>query len=113
MTTEEALEESIKHWEDNKKNPATSSIESDNCALCKKFVFNRPFKDAAICKGCPVAERTKVTQCKKTPYYDARMTWGIMKNIPSEENIAAFKVAAQAEIDFLKSLRTTELSYDI
>lgn len=92
-TTAEALELSIKHWEENAavQNFSDAAISSRNCALCAKFF------DYA-CVGCPVYERTGYKVCKSTPYVEAC-------DLKFNGTLERFKIAAQKEVEFLKSLR--------
>ena len=56
-----ALKQSIKKWERIiKKTGADKGI--DNCFLCQLFYINNS------CIGCPVAEKSKIIKCKRTPY---------------------------------------------
>lgn len=80
--TLKALQGSIKKWEGIVAGTA-HDLGSDNCPLCKMFAY------MPNCDGCPVAERTGVSSCCGSPYYDYK------DGIPG---------AAQAELDFLKSL---------
>lgn len=92
-TTAEALELSIKHWEENAavQNLSDAKVSSRQCALCEKFF------DYA-CDGCPVYKRTGHKVCSATPYVE---TVGFKFNGDLEN----FKIAAQKEVEFLKSLR--------
>lgn len=97
--TLEALKGSIAKWEG-----IAAGTEFDqgcsNCPLCQKFaigVSNR-------CLGCPVHEVTGLTNCEGSPY----------DNVPyrtdfNDEDLylSILKTAAQAELDFLKSLLPT------
>lgn len=78
-----ALEKSIKHWEDNLKiakkelgKPITEtawavfkfgnsrfSTNGGDCPLCDKYAIN-------YCMNCPVCKRTRMHDCWKTPYHD-------------------------------------------
>lgn len=103
--TAEALESSILHWQDNvaAERPLDASTSAEDCALCRMF-FRNGMRDA--CRGCPVFLKTGKSHCDDTPYDLA---------LPAHENwddgyggIAmrdAFRLAAQAELDFLISLR--------
>lgn len=91
-----ALEESIKHWQNNvaAKTLWQASVDSADCALCQA---------QAGCIGCPVKEATGQWECYGTPYYAARnalFRWKVGIGTRDE-----WRVAAQAELDFLKSLR--------
>src|SRR5690242_9276755 len=98
-----ALKESIAHWERNvaAETPAEASTLSDDCALCDLFC---PF--GLRCNGCPVREKTGMNQCRDTPFYDAHeahLSWQHADG--TREN---WQLAAQRELDFLKSLLPTE-----
>lgn len=106
MTPEvrEALEASIKHWEENRDalTPSDVRYSPENCALCELFFYNAPTR----CIGCPIQERTGRTLCEDTPYEDAVNARNAWKNgYASQED---FQAAAQAEVDFLKSLLPPE-----
>lgn len=95
LTTEQALELSIAHWirlAAGQRHPGEYP-NSDNCALCQEFL-------AKDCEGCPVAERTGAMLCIRSPYEDAASAAN-RYGYDSPE----FKAAAQAELDFLISLR--------
>lgn len=78
------LEASIQKWEYVVEH--INEIENDagveTCGLCEKY---------SLCNFCPVMEQTGISCCRGTPY----MTFHKDKSL---EN-------AQAELDFLKSLR--------
>ena len=96
MTTKaEALELSIKHWEENAavQNLSDAKVSSRQCALCEKFL------DYA-CVGCPVYGRTGFTVCSTTPYVEAARFY-----FNGDGDLENFKIAAQKEVEFLKSLR--------
>lgn len=107
-----ALEESITHWEKNlvTSNPSEVSLGGSNCALCQMFVFGDENCDP--CRGCPVFEHTSFPGCTGTPYHDAHisgMQWKYNSYDPDsyDRHKAAFHRAAQAELDFLRSLLPT------
>ncbi|NTA27451.1 hypothetical protein [Allorhizobium ampelinum] len=95
--TREALEASIRHWEENVAAETVDEIKlgSNFCALC--WVFgNRG------CNGCPVSERTLCRGCIGSPYHraiDGKCEWSFSGN---KQN---WLKAAQDELDFLISLR--------
>lgn len=103
--TAEALEASIRHWQENvnAQRAPEASTSPEDCALCRMF-FRNGMRDA--CRGCPVFKKTGKSHCDDTPYDLA---------LPAHENwehgyggIAmrdAFRIAAKAELDFLISLR--------
>jgi hypothetical protein len=112
--TAEALEASIKHWEELS---AAQSLESVNigskaCALC--LLFNT---EDNRCAGCPVREKSNLRFCLGTPYSraaDALRTWNNAIDYPDhgypKPEIAAeqFREAAREEVKFLKSLLPPE-----
>ena len=88
-----ALRESIAKWE---RNAAVENIEDtrtgpNDCPLCKLFLWD-------FCSGCPVSERTRQHSCIATPYHD----------VMASHDMTAFKLHAQAEVAFLKSLLPEE-----
>lgn len=110
MTTAQALEASIKHWEKNAaaEAPDEANIGPSGCALCNKFALQ---EDASgiQCHGCPVRERTKAPGCITSPYVRAKMAWRDWDIKPTKrKRKRAFQEAAKAEVRFLKSLRTGE-----
>lgn len=86
-----ALEESIAHWE---RNVAGQRVRfgADECALCSLF------NDNGDCPGCPVSARTGIGMCVRTPYKEAC-------DAHYKNNARKFQQLAEAELDFLKSLR--------
>lgn len=93
-----ALKASIRHWEANvrAKTRMDASIGETGCALCVEFIKGN-------CSGCPVKAKTGRSFCLRTPHHAARsawVTWG-QSDAKSED---AWRKAAQAELDFLKSL---------
>lgn len=113
MTKSEALEASILHWQENVKaeTPGEVRLGVSDCALCD--LYSPPCADE--CKGCPVSEKAGDVCCRKTPYSAAYTAWISWKytnpNSDGDTLLAArdeFRKAAQAEVDFLISLRETE-----
>lgn len=98
-----ALEGSIYHWEENVAavNAVDAFTNAEHCALCAKF------QDWNLdCKGCPVSTMTRNGMCIGTPYVDADAALKRWLRNPNDESCkAAWRVAAQAELDFLISLR--------
>lgn len=99
MTEQEALWHSIGHWFENAQaaSPDEAHIWNDSCALCTKY-----FED--LCKGCPVAERTKKINCRGSPWVEAGgrlLTWDIGNG---EWFAIRFRQAAFAEAMFLLDL---------
>ena len=96
--TAEALEESIAHWQTNvaAERPTQASTGAGKCALCMKFM-------RTTCGPCPVATRTGRQRCQGTPYMraeEALLDWEL-----GEGTREQWREAAQAELDFLISLR--------
>ena len=100
-----ALEASIEKWERNvaAEMPSAIKIKWDACPLCV-LVFSA--KGQGNCTGCPVVERTVQDDCKGSPYYDASRALGAWNSDPNSRS--EWQRAAQAEVDFLKSLRPVE-----
>lgn len=96
--TAKALEKSIKHWEQNVRaeEPFQASTSAFDCALCMEF---------PDCFGCPVMKHTGDDNCYGTPYYEAADALTGWKSEPEDETKEIFRKAAQAELDFLISLR--------
>lgn len=110
MTTAQALEKSIEHWEQNllEEKPSLAMINSKSCALCRKFVFTGTggMVDEP-CEYCPVMEHTGVADCEGSPYDQASPALMAWLDAPEDEaRRATFREHAQRELDFLKSLRT-------
>ena len=105
MTT--PLENSILHWADNvaAEMPDGASVSAGDCALCA--VHYDYWGDS--CGRCPVALHTGKNGCRDTPYVDACDAYEAWLEDPFYLVAkAAFHDAAQAELDFLKSLRPKE-----
>lgn len=103
--TLKALQGSIEHWEENvaAEDIHDTSIGSRRCKLCHTF----PSDD---CEGCPVAEKVGQPLCIGTPYEVARVRWNVWlratlnNGLREEELKTEWRKAAQAELDFLRSL---------
>ena len=99
-----ALEKSIIHWEKNlaAKSPGDVKLSPYSCALCREFIIKD--KDNGRCMRCPIMARTGKTGCEGTPYDDAHIAADLwFYSLHGGED--AFRAAARAEIEFLKSLR--------
>jgi hypothetical protein len=110
--TAEALEKSIKHWEENleqliynKKNNRglieNINIFTSGCALCQMF-YNKKVDDEGYCcgcYGCPVAEYTGENNCEESPWEDVRDWWNY--DGVYEQGVEVIT----KQIEFLKSLR--------
>lgn len=102
-----ALRASIAKWEQNVKAESPEQIELGpfNCPLCLLFW-------GEDCNGCPAKEKTSKCGCDRTPYNKAHNTYddwissyGLGASSESvATNKAKWRKAAQAEVDFLKSL---------
>lgn len=103
----EALEGSIKHWEQNvaAPSPRMASTSSWDCALCDAF---------SCCKGCPVMDFTGEDGCGGTPYTNAHVAldrWRLRIDNPvfSEQQVIdaknGWREAATKMLEFLKGLR--------
>jgi hypothetical protein len=97
----EALEGSIAKWEAIVAGTGTDQ-GTTNCPLCTMFFEGR-------CGGCPVAESVGDAECSGTPYSEwraaAHKTFG--RHLTSDWYATTPQLVrlAQAELDFLKSLR--------
>lgn len=96
----EALEASIRHWEENlelARNKQQIDTKAKSCALCRLFFFE-DFEleirrsPEEICVGCPIMAKTGKAYCRKTPYVSACWT-------PTDVT------AVEKELLFLRSLR--------
>lgn len=97
----EALEASIRHWEENRdaRSPKHVHYGAEACALCDLFFH-------VGCVGCPVAHFTRKMVCSGSPYdraVEAYKKWRVEEENGHEE----FRAAAQAEVDFLRNLLPT------
>ena len=97
---EQALRESIKHWEEMRDDYRMSSPHANTCNLCKMFIRG----SARACLGCPVSEKTRMTGCVGTPFVMAQDAHYVLRISPNSMLEFKWKHAAQIEIDFLKSL---------
>ncbi len=107
---ENPLELSIQKWQDIVNGKGKDDAEL-NCALCEVYRNHiEPFTKQ--CLGCPIFKRTKKKYCGKTPY-DSLFT-NAERNLEYQPRNKSFKVAylvaAQAELDFLFSLRPKALN---
>lgn len=104
--TRQALEDSIAHWERMRDNPTRCGERPgpNDCALCRMFILNIP-----TCNGCPVYSEPERDHCEHTPYTAAHKAWEALCSAIGTPNadyaLHRWQEAAQAEIDFLKSLR--------
>lgn len=106
--TREALEGSIAKWQAILAGTGTDRM-STNCPLCQLFYdefdeeYNSDYR-TLNCSGCPVRGHTKQTDCAGTPYEAWVKAGGRGKTADTPE----LKDLAQAELDFLVSLRPEE-----
>lgn len=101
MEKSEALEKSIKKWQDivDEKEVDKGTL---NCALCEKY------RVKGSCSSCPVSEKSERSECRKTPYefwivhqkFKHSYRWS-----PYKVQCPECKLLAQEELDFLISLR--------
>jgi len=97
--TLKALKGSIRKWE----GIVAGKLEddgSDNCPLCRLFLHS----GSTYCAGCPVSTKTGLTFCNGTPYQNEWIPIfqdGSYKRTVFDDET---RDAAQAELDFLKSL---------
>jgi len=95
-----ALEGSIKKWEAISKGLAQDH-GTDDCPLCHIFyakadsVYDR-------CVGCPVRAASGRSRCASTPYIEFHAEKQLNPHSP------AYFTAAQAELEFLRSLLPKE-----
>lgn len=89
--TLEALKDAIALWERIRDDPDFEEGD-EKCPLCKVF-FGDYDRRNTHCVGCPIYDRTGLTKCHDTPYYD-------YEDGDTE--------GAQREIDFLRSLLPEE-----
>jgi hypothetical protein len=99
---EEALEMSIAKWETIVDHiELTGELiydgEADTCALCEMYYEH--VKWPVCCEGCPVAEHTGYSHCRKTPF-------SAYQRALEKDDVEAGLEAARKELEFLKSLRT-------
>ena len=94
--TRKALEGSIRKW---RQIVAGTGVDKnwENCPLCKMFIKNS-------CAGCPVRAAVRQPNCHGTPYEDfpSVAQWSLRGGRATTKRARA---AAQAELDFLISLR--------
>lgn len=93
-----ALKESIAHWEANVAAETLGDVRLGcaHCALCQEF----PGLD---CAGCPVAAATGDCDCEGSPYDQAVRAYRRWRSLGGEHR-TEWRAAAQAEVDFLRSL---------
>ena len=95
-----ALKASITKWEQNLKarSPYEVEISPVSCSLCTLFHQDD-------CEGCPVSEKTGQSRCFSTPFRAADLALTDWEEVDKNSALRdAWRKAAQAEVDFLKSL---------
>lgn len=107
--TAEALEASIRHWEENvaAEIPQQAGTSADDCALCDEF-HPENSDEKGCCEGCPVFKRTGQKWCAGTPFHEAHHALNSWLRKGGSPKV--WKRAAQKELDFLVSLRDPEAS---
>lgn len=104
--TLKALRGSIAKWEAIVAGTETDK-GAENCPLCQMFspTYER-LPDR--CAGCPVRDETGIRGCVGSPYDTYSDLSDELNPESSDADRAAVKAAAQAELDFLKSLLPVE-----
>lgn len=107
-TGKQALELSIAKWEHIVRSLQNGIViwaegSTNTCGLCSIYYLNVEYDveydSDKYCSGCPVSEKTGLDVCQNTPYED--FSNALNGGYESSVIIAA----AQAELDFLISLR--------
>lgn len=129
-----ALRASIAHWEENARmeDPTEAVISTEGCALCGLFCSTEmdiawiedqaekanhraedPEYESKVhlylkdedkeCDGCPVKAKVRTHGCIGTPWEGASIAYNHWKSDDPSTTVA-WQEAAQAEVDFLKSL---------
>src|SRR5690348_14984499 len=98
--TLKALKGSIRKWERIVAGHGTDE-GVDNCPLCKLF-YGSDDTDEPYCDGCPIRTITGRAFCLGSPYerWADMFHFGMTRSVVDKDTL----VAAQAELDFLKSL---------
>lgn len=93
-----ALKASIRHWEENAaaSTPQGVHIYGDRCPLCALYAIH-----GSCSATCPVKGATGKNNCEGSPWEVARDAFWKRKDGGKR---ITFRAAAQAEVDFLKSL---------
>jgi hypothetical protein len=118
-----ALEKSIKQWEEKRDafqpSDLAGKMGASACALC--VTFRRENAAGIQCGGCPVKASTGRDHCHGSPYeeaYRAFSNWDrSSRNGDDTDTVRSlrneFWQAAQAELDFLRSLRQTPKQVEV
>lgn len=93
-TTEQAIIDSIAHWERLRAGNRVETPYTEDCPLCQEFIGNN-------CAHCPVALWVGWRGCKGTPWNIAAHDWAVWVNGNSPAAFATFREAASKEIGFL------------
>ena len=104
-----ALNCSIKHWWQLSQAKAKELLSLDKrtdgahfgkeyCAVCVRNV-------CGACISCPVFTHTHILECNKTPFRTACSAYNKWQDHRTVSNWYAWKRAAKAEYEFLKSLK--------
>jgi hypothetical protein len=103
----EALEGSIKHWDENAaaQEPGDASVYAKDCHLCAIFNTQRMWRSNVECRGCPVMKRTGDAFCVGSPWSEASLAWTEWRHNGGIKNGERFRENAVKERDFLISLR--------
>jgi hypothetical protein len=94
---DEALEESIRHWQRLAANPGCEGHGPGSCALCQLVIARHRGLE---CEYCPVMNTTGLRGCFGTPY----TSYGIA--MARKDREGAYQHASR-EVEFLESLRRT------
>ena len=105
--SQQALKESIEHWEDIKSSVEsgitlyTDDIDCKQCALCHEYCIGKELLEQ--CYGCPVFEVTGSRYCAGSPWPLVSFTINCVED-PKE----SLPYVIDQEILFLKSLVEAE-----
>lgn len=100
MTTQEALDDSIRHWKTYASGDGDLEgfPNSRSCSLCRLFFFKSP-----ACNGCPIMKKTGFVVCAGSPYGLAIDALKLGYTSPE------FMSAAQKMVDFLEDIKNNPL----
>lgn len=106
-----ALEGSIKKWEEIVAGEGDDQ-GPNNCPLCHLFQAEADPDDPEglqECFGCPVSKKVSTDGCRETPYtaWNDKTSWTAADRKDRMATTPELVALAQAELDFLKSLRPT------
>ncbi len=100
-----AIQDSIKHWEENKlKNPFKGiELGAEFCPLCKLYCTENSISK---CSECPVSILTGQKFCRGTPYHSISFLYNRLFDDDYNEDSyrEEWENACEAEIRFLTSL---------